>query len=156
MKIPRYKANATGTVAAIAIYSAFALTPIHAVAQMAMPSSQPQSPLEASRQAPKTQTQLKHGEQQTWAGEITTAMCKTTRGSMGHDCILNCVKAGEKFVLATKNQLLDIRNQDFIGLADKAGHRVTLTGSIAPGDKAITVTKIEMAGSSWHRSRSPQ
>jgi hypothetical protein len=75
---------------------------------------------------------------------------------MGHDCILNCVKAGEKLVLVAKNQILEIKNQDFVGLADKAGHRVTLTGAIAPGDKAITVTKIEMAGSAWHQSRYPQ
>jgi hypothetical protein len=94
------------------------------------------------------------GKQQTWTGEITTAMCKSTRGSMGHDCILNCVKAGEHFVLVSKGHLFQISNQDFSNLKENAGHPVRLNGTLKPDGASITVTKIEMAGSSWHRFRS--
>lgn len=84
------------------------------------------------------------GKQQTWTGEITTAMCKGTKSSMGHDCILNCVKTGEKLVLFTKGQPQPIANQDFADLKEHAGHHVRLTGSLGPDGKSITVTKIEM------------
>lgn len=80
-----------------------------------------------------------------WTGEITTAMCKKTGGSMGHDCILNCVKAGEKFVFIRNGQVHEIANQDFTDLTVHAGHRVKLTGHYGPDGKIITATKVEMA-----------
>ena len=106
-----------------------------AVAQRALPNAAP------------TQTSAGEGKakQQTWSGEITTAMCKGTRSSMGHDCILNCVKAGEKFVLNTAGRNREISNQDFAGLTEHAGHQVRLTGSVVPGGSSITVTGIQMA-----------
>ncbi len=80
-----------------------------------------------------------------WTGEITTAMCKKAGGSMGHDCILNCVRAGEKFVFISKGQVHEIANQDFTDLTVHAGHQVKLTGHYGPDGKTITATKVEMA-----------
>ena len=96
-------------------------------------------------QAPEhSETSPSSTHEQTWTGEITTAMCKRAGGSMGHDCILNCVKAGEKLVLITKGQVHEIANQDLSELTVHAGHRVKLTGSTGPDGKMITVTKVEM------------
>ncbi len=113
----------------------FTLTGTSALAALPLPTAA--SPQNASQSGAEA-------KQQTWTGEITTAMCKGTNSSMGHDCILNCVKAGEKFVLFTKGQSQPISNQDFADLKEHAGHRVRLTGSLGPDGKSITVTKIDM------------
>jgi len=113
----------------------FILTATSALAALPRPTAA--SPQNASQSGTA-------GKQQTWTGEITTAMCKGTSSSMGHDCILNCVKAGEKFVLFTRGQSQPISNQDFADLKEHAGHHVRLTGSLGPDGKSITVTKIEM------------
>jgi len=134
MHIPsQYAVKTKNIIATIALYSALALIPISAVAQMPMPSSQPGA------------SQSAQGKQQVWSGQISTRMCKKIGTAMGHDCILNCVKAGEKLVLFTKGQVFEISNQDFGDLKVHAGSRVKLTGSLETGGKTITVTKIEMA-----------
>lgn len=127
----------------LAVYSALALSPIRAVAQMPMPSPETPPKPEASQQGRESQAPATQGKQQTWTGEITTGMCKVTGGSMAHDCILNCVKGGEKYVLVAKGQVREISNQDFSDLKEHAGHRVRLTGSLGPDGKTITVGKIE-------------
>ena len=58
--------------------------------------------------------------EQTWTGRITSSMCKT---GMDHDCIMNCIKAGEKYVFVNKGQVHTIQNQDFADLATQAGMR---------------------------------
>jgi len=59
--------------------------------------------------------------EQTWTGKITAGMCGATHG-MGHDCIMNCIKAGEKYVFVNKRQVHPIQNQDFSDLDKHAGH----------------------------------
>ena len=81
--------------------------------------------------------------EQTWTGEITAGMCSASHG-MGHDCILNCIKAGEKYVFVTKGQVRIINNQDFSDLEKHAGHAVRLTGDLGSDGKTITVTKVVM------------
>ncbi|WP_353070705.1 hypothetical protein [Tunturiibacter gelidiferens] len=132
----KYASNAVSVMAVLAVFSGLALNAIRSDGQMPFLSSQSPSQRDASQQA--------QGKQETWTGEITTAMCKGTRSSMGHDCILNCVKAGEKLVLLTKGRVEDISNQDFSDLKEHAGHHVKLTGYLAPDGKSITVTRIEM------------
>jgi hypothetical protein len=139
-------ANPANLLVTLVAYSALALSPIRAVAQMPMPASQPQPKPEASQQGQESQAPATPGKQQTWTGEITTSMCKVTGGSMAHDCILNCVKGGEKYVLIAKGQVREISNQDFSDLKEHAGHRVRLTGSLGPDGKTITVGKIEAVG----------
>ena len=83
---------------------------------------------------------------QTWTGQISSGMCGSARGSnMGHECIMNCIKAGEKYVFVSKGQVYPIQNQDFSDLEKHAGHTVKLTGDIGSDGKTITVTKIAMA-----------
>jgi hypothetical protein len=137
--------NTASALATLAIYSALALSPIRAVAQMPMPSSQPQPKTDASQQGQETQAPVTQEKQQTWTGEISTGMCKVTGGSMAHDCILNCVKGGEKYALVMKGQVREISNQDFSDLKEQAGHRVRITGRLGPDGKTITVSKIERA-----------
>ena len=81
--------------------------------------------------------------ERTWTGQITAGMCGAAHG-MGHDCIMNCIKAGEKYVFVNKGQVHPIQNQDFSDLDKHAGHTVKLTGDIGPDGKTITVTKIAM------------
>ena len=64
---------------------------------------------------------------------------------MGHDCIMNCIKAGEKYVLVNKGKVHKIQNQDFSDLEKHAGHTVKLTGDVGSDGQTITVTKIAMA-----------
>jgi hypothetical protein len=135
----KYASMAVSVMAVLAVFSGLALNPIRAGGQMPILFSQPPSQRDASQQA--------QGKQQTWTGEITTAMCKGTRSSMGHDCILNCVKAGEKLVLVTNGRVEGINNQDFSDLKEHAGHHVKLTGYFGPDGKSITVTRIEMTRS---------
>ena len=77
--------------------------------------------------------------EQTWTGQITAGMCKT---GMAHDCVVNCIKAGEKYVFVTKGKILQIQNQDFIDLEQHAGQTVKLTGDLGPDGKTVTVTKV--------------
>ena len=83
--------------------------------------------------------------EKTWTGDITSSMCSGGHGAMGHDCIMNCIKAGEKYVFVNKGQVLKIQNQDFSDLEKHAGHTVKLNGDLGSDGKTITVTKITMA-----------
>jgi hypothetical protein len=138
--------NTANLLLTLVVYSALGLSPIGAVAQMPMPSTGAQPKPEASQPGQEPPAPATQGKQQTWTGEITTGMCKVTGGSMAHDCILNCVKGGEKYVLIAKGQVREISNQDFSDLKEHAGHRVRLTGSLGPNGKTITVGKIEAVG----------
>ena len=80
--------------------------------------------------------------EQSWTGQVSTGMCGTA--NMDKQCIANCVKAGEKYVLVSKGKVHEIHNQDFGDLAKHVGHTVKLTGVPGPDGKAITVGKIEM------------
>ena len=82
--------------------------------------------------------------EKTWTGEISSSMCNSTHGGMGHDCILNCIKAGEKYVFINKKEVHPIQNQDFSDLEKHAGHTVKLTGDLGSDGKTVTVTKVEM------------
>jgi hypothetical protein len=84
--------------------------------------------------------------EQTWTGRISSAMCsKPGSGMMEHDCILNCIKAGEKYVFVAKDQVHKIENQDFGDLEKQAGHNVKLSGTLGSDGKTITVTKVAVA-----------
>ncbi len=109
-----------------------------AVAQSALPV-----PQTSRTTSVDTKAGTSDAKDQIWVGEITTAMCKGTKSSMGHDCILNCVKAGEHLVLMTRGGKHELSNQDFAGLTEHAGHRVRLTGYLAPGSSTITITGLK-------------
>ena len=79
--------------------------------------------------------------ERSWTGQITSSMCSSGHG-MGHDCIMNCIKAGEKYVFVSKGQVHEILNQDFGDLEKHAGHTVKLTGDLGSNGKSITVTKV--------------
>ena len=78
--------------------------------------------------------------EQTWTGRISASMCSAGISVMEHDCIMNCIKAGEKYVFVAKGQVHKIENQDFGDLEKLAGHSVKLTGALGSDGKTITVT----------------
>ena len=82
--------------------------------------------------------------EKTWTGSISSSMCNAAHNVMDHDCIMNCIKAGEKYVFVNKGQVHTIQNQDFADLATHAGHTVKLTGDLGSDGKTITVTKVTM------------
>jgi hypothetical protein len=91
--------------------------------------------------------------EQTWTGKISDNLCGASHTKMATgvfppfedpQCVLECVKAGGKFVFVDKDEkALQIANQDFEDLKKHPGVLVTLTGELK-GD-SITVTKIEVA-----------
>ena len=83
--------------------------------------------------------------EQTWIGRISSAMCSAGSSVMEHDCIMNCIKAGEKYVFVNNGQVHQIENQGFGELEKQAGHTVKLTGTLGPDGKTITVTKVSTA-----------
>ena len=83
--------------------------------------------------------------EQTWTGRISTSMCSAGSSMMEHDCIVNCIKAGEKYVFVSKGQVHKIENQDFGDLEKQAGHTVKLSGTLGSDGKTITVTKVAVA-----------
>jgi hypothetical protein len=90
--------------------------------------------------------------EQTWTGRISDNLCNASHTKMATavfppfedpQCVLECVKAGGKFVFVDKDDKpLQIANQDFEDLKKYPGVPVTLTGELK-GD-TITVTKIEL------------
>lgn len=82
--------------------------------------------------------------EQTWRGQISSSMCHTEKGAMGHDCILNCIKGGSKYVFVSKGKSYNVQNQDFGDLEKHAGHTVKLTGGMDSDGHSITVSHIEM------------
>jgi hypothetical protein len=90
---------------------------------------------------------------QTWTGRISDNLCNGSHEKMAtgvfppyddHQCTLECLKSGGKYVLVDKdNKPIPIANQDFADLAAHAGEAVVVTGEMK-GD-AITVSKVEVA-----------
>jgi hypothetical protein len=96
---------------------------------------------------------LSFAAQQTWTGEISDSMCGASHQAMAksgrkvnpRDCTLECVKAGNKYVLVSKGQVFDVANQDLPDLQKHAGQKVQVTGDLGSDNKTITVAKIQMA-----------
>ena len=102
----------------------------------------------------------------TWSGKISDSMCGAThkmvkeheqkgeisktapKADKDRDCVLACVKAGGKYVLASQGKVFEISNQDFAGLQEHAGHAVKLTGDLNADGKTIKVSEITMPGKS--------
>lgn len=90
--------------------------------------------------------------EQTWTGSISDSRCKGRHEAKEEhgkklsdaDCTTACVKDGAKYVLVSDGKVYPIANQDFAGLKDHAGERVTLSGDMK--GKAIVVSKIAAAG----------
>ena len=87
---------------------------------------------------------------QTWSGQISDSMCGHSHKAAiehggkkmsDHDCVIACVKNGDKYVFVQGGKIYNIANQDFAGLEEHAGHTVKLTGE-KTGD-TIKVSKIE-------------
>ena len=89
-----------------------------------------------------------------WTGKISDSHCGATHkkdmiakhakdtGKTGavddRQCTELCVKDGAKYVFASNGKVYEISNQDFAGLAEHAGHTVSLAGDMT--GKAIKVT----------------
>ena len=89
-------------------------------------------------------------EQRTWTGLISDSMCKQHHesGAEGQqttdpDCTRDCVKGGSKYVLLVEDTVHAIVNQDHKQLAEHAGTRVIVRGTLK-GD-AIEIAEIEKA-----------
>ncbi len=83
--------------------------------------------------------------EQTWTGRIISNMCNAADSvGMSHECIMNCIKAGGKYVFVNKGQVHNIQNQNFNELESNAGHPVKLTGEIGSDGTSITVVKVAM------------
>jgi hypothetical protein len=89
-------------------------------------------------------------DQRTWTGVISDSMCKRHHesGAEGQqttdpDCTRDCVKGGSKYVLLTHDAVYPIANQDHKQLAEHAGTRVIVRGTLQ-GD-AIEIAAIEQA-----------
>jgi len=85
-----------------------------------------------------------------WNGTISDAKCNGkhhpaehgTQDDSDHECVTKCVDGGSKYVLVAGKTTYQIKNQDFAGLKDHAGHKVVMSGEMK--DNTITVTDIEM------------
>ena len=89
-------------------------------------------------------------DQRTWTGVISDSMCKRHHesGAEGQqttdpDCTRDCVKGGSKYVLLIDDAVYPILNQDHKQLAEHAGTRVIVRGTLQ-GD-AIEIAAIEKA-----------
>ncbi|MDQ2840911.1 MAG: hypothetical protein M3Y72_07725 [Acidobacteriota bacterium] len=60
---------------------------------------------------------------------------------MDHDCILNCIKGGAKYVFVVKGKSYEVKNQDFSDLEKHAGHTVKVSGDLSSDGSSITVTR---------------
>lgn len=86
----------------------------------------------------------------TVTGVITDSMCKSNHAMMqkgankmsDHDCTVACVKAGQKYALATGDKVYQIENQNFAGLEKDAGMSVKVTGQVSADGNSITITKL--------------
>jgi hypothetical protein len=91
--------------------------------------------------------------EQTWAGQISDAMCGKDHSMMQHggkkvsarDCTLECTKSGSKYVFVSKGKVYEIGNQNMKELQVHAGHNVQVTGELASDGKTIQASKITMA-----------
>jgi hypothetical protein len=89
-------------------------------------------------------------QQQTWTGAISDSMCKRHHesGAEGQettdpDCTRDCVKGGSKYVVIVGDRVYAIANQDHNQLAEHAGMRVILSGTLH--GEAIEVATVEKA-----------
>jgi hypothetical protein len=85
---------------------------------------------------------------QSWTGVISDSMCARHHesGAEGQEttdaaCTRDCVKGGSKYVLIVGEKVYAISNQQHAGLAQHAGERVVVTGTLS-GD-AIEVSEVE-------------
>ena len=92
------------------------------------------------------------GAEQTWHGKISDSMCGASHKSAiehsgkkmtDRECVQACIKDGAKYVFVSGGKVYNIENQDYAGLAEHAGHGVTLKGEMT-GD-TIKVSSISMA-----------
>lgn len=92
------------------------------------------------------------GAEQTWHGKISDSMCGASHKSAiehsgkkmtDRECVQACIKDGAKYVFVSGGKVYNIENQDYAGLAEHAGHSVTLKGEMT-GD-TIKVSSISMA-----------
>ena len=58
-----------------------------------------------------------------------------------HTCGVKCIANGEKYVFLSDGKIYQISNQDFAGLNESLGYKVSLVGNMK-GD-SITVSKID-------------
>jgi hypothetical protein len=90
--------------------------------------------------------------EQKWTGKISDSLCGSSHQLMAsqanlsdQQCTLECVKAGGKFIFVGANDnIFQIANQDFPGLAQHPAETVIVTGELK-GD-TITVSNIEVPG----------
>ncbi|MCI0423244.1 MAG: hypothetical protein L0387_44460 [Acidobacteria bacterium] len=112
------------------------------------------------------------GATKTWTGRISDSMCGAThkmvkehqqkgeisktasKAERDRECTLECVKAGGKYVFASRGKVYEIANQDFAGLQQHAGHTVKLTGEM--DGKTIKVSEITMPGKSEGAQKEPK
>jgi hypothetical protein len=88
--------------------------------------------------------------QQTITGQISDSMCKSNHAMMQKgatkmsekDCTAACVKAGQKYVLVTKDKVYQIANQNYAELAANAGGSVTVTGDVNADGTSINIAKM--------------
>ena len=91
------------------------------------------------------------GAEKSWKGTISDSMCGASHKSAiehsgkkmtDRECTEACIKEGAKYVFASGGKVYNIENQDYAGLAEHAGHHVTLRGEMT-GD-TIKVSSISM------------
>lgn len=82
--------------------------------------------------------------EESWVGTISDSQCTADHGGEidVKECTLKCTGQGDKFVLMVDGgtRPVQIANQDFAALKDKAGETVKVTGELKDG--AITITGI--------------
>jgi hypothetical protein len=92
--------------------------------------------------------------EQTWHGKISDSMCGASHKSAiehagkkltDRECVEACIKNGGKYVFVSGGKVYNIENQDYAGLAEHAGHKVTMKGEMT-GD-TIKVSSISMGKS---------
>ena len=102
---------------------------------------------------------LGFGAEQSWHGKISDSMCGASHKSAiehagkkltDRQCTEACIKEGAKYVFVSGGKVYNIANQDYAGLAEHAGHSVTLKGEMA-GD-TITVSDISMGKHTMKKS----
>jgi hypothetical protein len=93
------------------------------------------------------------GAENTVTAVITDGMCQTNHAMMqtgakkmsDHDCVAACVKAGQKYILASGDRVYQIENQFFAGLERNAGSKVKATRQVSADGKSIRLTKVAPA-----------
>jgi len=89
------------------------------------------------------------GADQSWSGKISDSFCGVEHKGGGEhpavkvsdaECVAACRKKGAKYVFVSQGKVYQIENQNFAGLAARAGQNVRVTGNIA-GD-TLTVSQI--------------